>query len=293
MGSAFEEAPNNLINKRSIDICRLKMINKKLFSFVFLKSEISSLRSLQENVSKIDLKVILVCLTVAFSLTCTRYLGDAQFLIAVLHDLNLTGWAQGMNNILQQHANAQLYQLIYWAVVVIFFYFVFPACIILFVFKESLCDYGLQLKNASKGYPLYLGMLAIMVPLVFYFSGAESFLERYPFYTVTKQESLFPNFFVWEVFYFLQFLALEFFFRGFILHGTKQRFGFYAIFVMVIPYCMIHFGKPMVETIAAIIAGVVLGYLSLKSKSIWLGVMIHCSVALTMDLCALYRKGLF
>jgi membrane protease YdiL (CAAX protease family) len=135
-------------------------------------------------------------------------------------------------------------------------------------------------------------MLAIMVPLVFYFSGSQSFLDRYPFYNVARNESLFPNFVMWEIVYFVQFLALEFFFRGFILHGTKQRFGFYAIFVMVIPYCMIHFGKPMPETIAAIIAGVVLGFLSLKSKSIWLGVMIHCSVALIMDLSALYRKGL-
>ncbi|MBS0298958.1 MAG: CPBP family intramembrane metalloprotease [Proteobacteria bacterium] len=269
------------------------MMNKRLFSFVFLKSEIDSLRSLQKNVRKIDVKVVLVCLVVAFSLTCTRYLGDAQFLISILYDVKLTGLAQAMSHVLQQHANAQLHQLIYWAAVIIFFYFVFPAGIILFVFKESLTEYGLQLKNAGKGYPLYLGMLAIMVPLVFYFSGSESFLDRYPFYTVARNESLFPNFVVWEIVYFLQFLALEFFFRGFILHGTKQRFGFYAIFVMVIPYCMIHFGKPMPETIAAIIAGVVLGFLSLKSKSIWLGVMIHCSVALTMDLCALYRKGIF
>ncbi|TXI27030.1 MAG: CPBP family intramembrane metalloprotease [Nitrosomonas oligotropha] len=269
------------------------MINKKLFSFVFLKSEASSLRSLQANISKLDVKVVLVCLIVAFSLTCTRYLGDAYYLISILRDLNLTGLAQAADNLLQHHANAQLHQLIYWASVVIFFYFVFPACIILLVFKENLTEYGLQLKNAGQGYPLYLGMLAIMVPLVFYFSGSESFLARYPFYTVASDESLFPNFFLWEIVYFLQFLALEFFFRGFILHGTKHRFGFYAIFVMVIPYCMIHFGKPMPETIAAIIAGVVLGFLSLKSKSIWLGVMIHCSVALTMDLCALYRKGLF
>ena len=269
------------------------MINKKLFSFVFLKSEASSLRSLQENISQLDVKVVLVCLVVALSLTCTYYLDNAHFPVAFLRDLNLTGLAQLANHLLFQHANAQLHQLLYWAAVIIFFYFVFPAGIILFVFKESLTEYGLQLKNAGKGYPLYLGMLAIMMPLVFYFSGSESFLERYPFYNVARNESLFPNFFLWEIVYFLQFLALEFFFRGFILHGTKQRFGFYAIFVMVIPYCMIHFGKPMPETIAAIIAGVVLGFLSLKSKSIWLGVMIHCSVALTMDLCALYRKGLF
>ncbi|AEJ02832.1 Abortive infection protein [Nitrosomonas sp. Is79A3] len=269
------------------------MINNKLFSFIFLKSETGSLRSLRENVRRIDVKVVLICLVVAFSLTCTRYLGDAWFLIAILQDLNLIRFAQGMENIFTHHANAQLHQLSYWAAVVIFFYFVLPVCIILFVFKESLSNYGWRFKGALKGYQLYLGMLIIMVPLVFYFSGTKSFLARYPFYNVSAGESLFPNFFIWEIFYFLQFIALEFFFRGFIVHGTKHRFGFYAIFVMVIPYCMIHFGKPMAETIAAIIAGVVLGFLSLKSKSIWLGVMIHCSIALTMDLCALVRKGVF
>ena len=61
---------------------------------------------------------------------------------------------------------------------------------------------------------------------------------------------------------------------------------------MTIPYCMIHFGKPMPEAIAAILAGIILGTLSLKSKNIWLGVLIHCSVALTMDLCSLWQKGM-
>ena len=37
--------------------------------------------------------------------------------------------------------------------------------------------------------------------------------------------------------------------------------GSHAIFVMVVPYVMIHFGKPMLETVGAIIAGVVLGLL--------------------------------
>ena len=106
----------------------------------FLKSEISSLRSLQKDFSKIDIKVVLVCLVVSFSLTCTYYLDNAHYPITVLRDLNLTGLAQAANNILFQHANAQLHQLIYWATVIIFFYFVFPASIILFVFKWFFYD---------------------------------------------------------------------------------------------------------------------------------------------------------
>ena len=62
----------------------------------------------------------------------------------------------------------------------------------------------------------------------------------------------------WELAYGLQFIGLEFFFRGFMVHGTKHRFGFYAIFVMMVPYCMIHFRKPMPETCGAIVAGMVM-----------------------------------
>jgi membrane protease YdiL (CAAX protease family) len=76
------------------------------------------------------------------------------------------------------------------------------------------------------------------------------------------------------------------------VHGLKKRFGFYSIIIMTIPYCMIHFGKPMPETIAAIFAGLILGTFSMKSNSIWLGIAIHYSVAITMDLSALWQKGL-
>ena len=118
------------------------------------------------------------------------------------------------------------------------------------------------------------------------------FLARYAFYKIGKNENFYANFVIWELFYFLQFIALEFLFRGFLLHGTKRRFGVYAIFVMTIPYCMIHFGKPLPETIGAIVAGIVLGAMSLKSKSIWPGVMLHYGIAIMMDLSVLYRKGM-
>jgi hypothetical protein len=63
--------------------------------------------------------------------------------------------------------------------------------------------------------------------------------------------------------------------------------GSSAIFVMIIPYCMIHYGKPMAETLGAIIAGTVLGTLAMRTRSIWGGVLIHVGVAVTMDLLAL------
>jgi membrane protease YdiL (CAAX protease family) len=100
------------------------------------------------------------------------------------------------------------------------------------------------------------------------------------------------TFLCWELIYFIQFFALEFFFRGFLLHSLKPALGPYAIFVMTVPYCMIHFGKPMPETFAAIFAGVFLGWLSFRNGNIWLGLALHCFVAFSMDILALFNKGL-
>ena len=94
------------------------------------------------------------------------------------------------------------------------------------------------------------------------------------------------------VMYAAQLVALEFFFRGFMVHGLKHRLGYAAIFVMVVPYNMIHFEKPLLEAIGAIAGGVTLGTLSLKTRSIWWGAALHIAVAGVMDVLALSQKGL-
>lgn len=128
---------------------------------------------------------------------------------------------------------------------------------------------------------------------ILFCSAGKGAFKEYWIYIVmlcVQGETLFPNFWTWEALYFCQFFALEFFFRGFMVHGLKHRFGIYSVLVMMIPYCMIHFGKPLPETLAAILAGLVLGILSLKTHSILLGVAIHYSVGLMMDLAALWHK---
>jgi len=264
-----------------------RIMIKNIFTTAYSSAELEVLER-----GKPDYKVMLICVTVAFSLTMIKYIGDVNFTIGLLEGTSSVNFTRYFKDLMTINKNAQLYRLLYWVSIMIVFYFIFPLIIIKYIFRQKLSDYGLRIKGAFKDYKLYVLMLCFMIPLVVFFSRTESFQQRYPFYDIQKGESFYPNFIIWEVFYFLQFFALEFFFRGFMLHGTKQRFGFYSVFVMTIPYCMIHFGKPLPETIAAIIAGIVLGTLSLKSKSIWLGVAIHYSVAITMDLCAMYQKGL-
>ena len=74
------------------------------------------------------------------------------------------------------------------------------------------------------------------------------------------------------------------------LFTVARYVGSYAIFIMVIPYVMIHFGKPFAETIGAIIAGIALGTLALRTRSIFGGVLIHVTVALSMDVLAIAMR---
>ena len=66
----------------------------------------------------------------------------------------------------------------------------------------------------------------------------------------------------------------------------------YSILAMTVPYTMIHFQKPPAEAFAAVLAGIFLGWISYRNGTIWLGLVLHCAVAFSMDLFALNNKGL-
>lgn len=243
----------------------------------------------------VDWKVIVVLLTTAVTLTLQEYLFASENLGRVVRALGQTDLGQlldppGATGGLPQ--NRALAGLIFWAVGTWITYLVIPGLVIKLVLRERLRDYGLRVRGMFGGSWIYLLFFAALVPWLLYFSRTESFQARYPFYTLQFGEPLWPRFCIWELFYATQFLCLEFFFRGFVLHGTRCRFGAYSIFVMTVPYCMIHYGKPLPETLSAIGAGIALGFMSLKTRSIGLGAVLHVAVAWSMDLLALWHKGL-
>lgn len=195
--------------------------------------------------------------------------------------------------------NYAVSRLCYWSIWQFFTYVVGPVLLVKLVLRHRLRDYGVKFRGATKCWWAYLGMYLVILPFVLLMAHEASFQHTYPFFktadvgpaSIRSDGSIslvyWNRFWIWEVFYALQFLSLEFFFRGFMLHGTRRAFGFGSVLVMMIPYCMIHFGKPMPETLGALIAGLVLGFMSLKTRSIWLGAASHIGVALTMDFSAL------
>lgn len=240
-----------------------------------------------------DGRVVTILVVVAAMLTFQHYLlsYDRPFFytMGLLRDIGLGSLADWW---VASLGTDQRTWLIYWAVGNFVLYVIIPGLVVKLVFRQTLAEYGFKLQGAFKDwwvYPLFLG---IMLPIVFLVSHNEHFQKTYPFYEV-GDEPLWPWFWVWELFYALQFLGLEFFFRGFMVHGLRHRFGAYAIPVMTVPYCMIHFQKPMPETFGAIIAGLVLGFMSLRTRSVILGAALHVGVAVSMDLTSLWRQGYF
>jgi membrane protease YdiL (CAAX protease family) len=239
----------------------------------------------------VDRNIIFILVYIALGLSIVKYYGSTTaFLPTFAHAENGT-FGSWYCNFFFGSKNSAFYTKIWWITTIVLFYLVIPILIVKCVFKKNLSEFGISFRGIYNDYPLYIIMLAVMLPVVYMASKTQSFQQRYPIFQ-PEAGALFPLFLWWQLAYFIQFVAVEFFFRGFIIHSLKHRFGFYSVFISTIPYCMVHFGKPFGETIAAIIAGIVLGTLSLKSRSIVLGILIHYSVAITMDLFALYREGL-
>ena len=154
--------------------------------------------------------------------------------------------------------------------------------------RDSLLDLGLRGRGFFKHAWIYGSILLVILPVVWIVSLQPDFGSYYPFYK-TASRSWF-DYLAWEAMYFAQFFALEMFFRGFWLGVLRKSFGSGAIFAMAVPYCMIHFGKPYLEVNGAIVAGIFLGSLSMKTKSIYQGFLVHITVAGLMDFLALSHR---
>ena len=182
----------------------------------------------------------------------------------------------------------ELWEFVWWSAFRVLGYLVLPALLVKIGFREKLRDQGLATKGFLEHAWIYvLGYCVVFVCVIFVSRNDENFQTYYPFYHYAGRSWL--DFGCWEVLYAAQFFSLEFFFRGFWLRAMKRSMGSYAIFAMVVPYCMIHFSKPLAECLGAILAGVALGTLAMRTRSIWLGFAIHVSVALSMDIAALLQ----
>jgi membrane protease YdiL (CAAX protease family) len=141
----------------------------------------------------------------------------------------------------------------------------------------------------------YLVMLLIMLPILIAASNGKSFVRQYPMYkTSGAHDYLGVGEWVtvagYEIAYGLDFITVEYLFRGFFVLAFFSTLGRGAVLSMAVIYCCLHFGKPMGEAISSIFGGFLLGVVAYETRSIWGGVIVHVGIAWSMEVIAYIQK---
>jgi membrane protease YdiL (CAAX protease family) len=233
----------------------------------------------QTGLAKADVwPFVAICITACFSLGFVQFAGSDQTFIRFFPP--------------QPNAFDTYWPLRYkawWVGCILIAFLALPALLMSALPGHRLRDCNLSWEGFKKHYRIYIGLYALVFPVIYIFSWSPSFYTFYPMYSAAGRSWF--DLLAWEGMYAGQFIALEFFFRGFLVGGLSRYIGILAVPVSVMPYMMIHFAKPLPEVAASVVAGFILGFLAWRTKSIWGGVFIHCAVAASMDLMALSQKG--
>lgn len=194
----------------------------------------------------------------------------------------------------------EMYGYLYWFLSSLVWLFALPILVIVLFPGLRVRDFGLGLGDWRYGARAALCLYGIMVPLLALVSFRPNFVDYYPMSDWVRDEiGLFADgggaahfwpFIVYEVSYALYFVGWEFFHRGFLTVGLSRVFGWYAIFIVTVPFAILHLNKPMPEAYGAIVASVVLGWLAIRTRSSWWGFGVHASVAVTMDVFAVLHQ---
>jgi len=254
----------------------------------------AGLGGLVRDFASLDLRTLLILVTVPVVLTLLEYYGlpwhytrfmQRQARITTDRDPPLMEFLAGFT--LPGPIDLQRY--LWWG----------GACLVLLVVVPTLVaacarlspgDIGLRLRGTGRDALTYLALYAVFFPVIWFVSQRADFRQIYPFYKPPPGE-LGATFLAFEAVYCLQFFAIEYFFRGFMTLGLKPQLGRASVLVMLAPYCMIHYYKPFPEALGAIGAGLVLGLLAWRTGTILYGWFLHYAVALSMDLLALGQAG--
>ncbi|MBK7106302.1 MAG: CPBP family intramembrane metalloprotease [Ignavibacteriae bacterium] len=218
----------------------------------------------------LDKKVVTIFLSSIFLFTISWYFSTPKF------------FTQQFQFYKNDFPSNEIYSFMFWFLLDTILFLIIPILIIKYIFKEDLIKYGLTLKNFSIGFKISGISILVFIPIIFLLSQSENFVEYFPLMQSAKDDILI--FIIYEIGFIIFIFSWEFIFRGFLLFGLEEKFGIYSIFIQIIPFVILHNGKPFIETFASIFGGIFLGYLALRFRSIWYGFLIHSFILISLDI---------
>lgn len=143
------------------------------------------------------------------------------------------------------------------------------------------------------GLPLLIACWIFMLIVLYIAMGLSPELRS--IYPMGGNKAILSNinlFLIYELGALLYLMAFEYYFRGIFFFEFEKKIGSYAILIMVLPYIIHKFGKPSIEIVSAIIAGLALGIMSKWTRTFLYGALLHFLVSFSADIMAtLYREG--
>jgi membrane protease YdiL (CAAX protease family) len=151
--------------------------------------------------------------------------------------------------------------------------------------KNRMVELGFGAGDLKYGLKLIAAAIPLLVvPLAFFASRMPEVRAEYP---MLKLLHLRHDIIFWyeAAYVLLYYVAWEFYFRGFMLFSLKERFGAAsAVMIQTIPSCLAHIGKPEGEMLGSIPAGILFGYITFRTGSIWYAFALHASLGVLTDL---------
>lgn len=245
------------------------MNNKPRFNLL------TEFRRLFEIIKSMDRKVIIIFLSVGLLQTISWYFTSRRFF-----RLNLFSFCE-------DNPEVYLIEYLYWFIGDFVTFLILSVLIIKFILKEKINAYGFGLGEYRIGFALTIIFYLVMLPIIWFASSGQEFADKYPHLLTARTN--WNEFFIFEAGMLLYMFAWEFIWRGFMLFGLKEKFGFYSVLIQMIPFVILHNGKPAPETFGAILGGIALGILALRTNSFYYGVITHMGVMFSIDLICTLR----
>jgi len=153
------------------------------------------------------------------------------------------------------------------------YYIIFPAFTILVILRKNPLDFGLRLGN-YKLWGFYVAITVLIAIPALYVGSLFSSVGQYytkPFNYYSFFTQIVPLLFAWE--YML---------RGFLLFGLKEKFKEASILIQMVPFVLLHIGKPEIEILMCIPMGLWFGYIAYRGKSFWPAFITHTFINFTL-----------
>ena len=185
--------------------------------------------------------------------------------------------------------NLNFWKIIYHNCTAFVLFFVVGAIFTKFIAKQSLKSNGLRFGNVGLGLKIILIGLPIAILCGLSTTLDVHMVETYPlvnFYEFGQWYQILLYF----VSYFLYYIGWEYLFRGLLINSCREKCGVVgAILISTLISALIHtsiggFGKPMIETLSAIPAGLIFGYIAHKTNSIFPSLALHAVVGFATDI---------